>query len=273
MKKKEYNEYFNNVEMNTNDYESIKNNILNKKIKRHKMKPLFICIIVAISLGIITPVAARVINKSIKVYGVDDNPYKEKNEKVFSNEMYSNVTLNRNYPEKLLKEGTIYSTKDLMSVLNISVPKNNMIKMSYLRANKVESNNRLISHASFTNEDETGTKIVGTNDYSFEEPIINISFYTEEYKDSNERRVLGVSVNDPIIEEYYIKSLETTAIIIHSNVEEEKKYDKNGKEYVFTPTLYFISFEYNDMIFDIVYDGIFFKKTNYLYELLNSFEK
>ena len=268
MNKKEHNNYYKKVQLSKKDSEAIRNNILNKNFRRHSLKPAYICLLVLIiAVGIITPVTATVIKNNIKVYGQENNPHKE--DSIFLNGMYSVTKLDKKYSETLLKENDIYSVDKLEKLLSINIPKSSLFNMDNLRVGKIETSNKLISHLILTNLEEEGIYAVGTKkpeDISFE-----MSIYTTADKSNEEKRILTMSIYNAKEEKYFIKSLQTEAVIIHSDIDEITIVDKTGNEYKYTPSIYFVAFEYQGIIYDLIYNGDIYHPTNYIYELLESF--
>ena len=273
MKKKEYNEYFNNVEMNTNDYESIKNNILNKKIKRHKMKPLFICIILILLItSSIPPIVAYVINKNIVTYSKEDNPHK--NIVVMETEVYTNARLDRKYPEGLISPNELYTIGELEKKLNIKIPKTSYLPNLVFTSGTTGavSYDGTIGRMWFGKYEDPNSNVVIMQNGTYEHKEDGIDFemviYTTAYPSKDEQLMIGVSGVFTHVEEYQIKSLNTTATIIRQEVEERPMY--LAPSTIYMPTDYLIFFDYQGIsCFITLHEHLGFRN-NDVYEFLET---
>ena len=270
MKKKDYNNYFNDIEISKSESEQIKNNILNNKIKSHKLRPTFILLlIVIISISVITPTAAIIRNNPITVFKKGENHNKNEGDHEGDINVYSNTISKKIYPPNLLKINTTYKTEEVEKLLNIHIPKNKMTMMQFLNVHALETDNEKITKLTLINYDALNGTFFGTDKHYLSEPRYNITICTIECAKEEIHQIMAITAADLKTTKYYIKSIDTEATIVYQDREEEVAYDGSG--YIYTPIDWFIIFDYEDVNYVIMVNGYDFKRKDYIYEVLESF--
>lgn len=238
-----YKKYMDNVELSNNELNIIKDNIINKNSKKFIFKtayitPILICIV---AVGLIS-VSATSIVKHFNVTIEDREGEKE----VYKNAL-SDAKIDLDVTSDILKKDSYYSSDDIENLLGIKILKTKKIKTNMFKLTNLIDKDNKIAVANFWNVNDNKSN-VALDDISFAFEI------NTKYSDKNSE--LSV-VGSTDLENYYIKSLDTEAVII---------YSKN------TAGPLLSNFVYDNITYSIELDKAFYSVDD-LHEILDSFTK
>lgn len=238
-----YKKYMDNVELSNNELNIIKDNIINKNSKKFIFKPAYITpiLICIVAVGLIS-VSATSIVKHFNVTIEDREGEKE----VYKNAL-SDAKIDLDVTSDILKKDSYYSSDDIENLLGIKILKTKKIKTNMFKLTNLIDKNNKIAVANFWNVNDNKSNVA----------LDDISFAFElntKYSDKNSE--LSV-VGSTYLENYYIKSLDTEAVII---------YSKN------TAGPLLSNFVYDNITYSIELDKAFYSVDD-LHEILDSFTK
>ena len=238
-----YKKYMDNVELSNNELNIIKDNIINKNSKKFIFKPAYITpiLICIVAVGLIS-VSATSIVKHFNVTIEDREGEKE----VYKNAL-SDAKIDLDVTSDILKKDSYYSSDDIENLLGIKILKTKKIKTNMFKLTNLIDKDNKIAVANFWNVNDNKSN-VALDDISFAFEI------NTKYSDKNpELSVVGSTD----LENYYIKSLDTEAVII---------YSKN------TAGPLLSNFVYDNITYSIELDKAFYSVDD-LHEILDSFTK
>lgn len=238
-----YKKYMDNVELSNNELNIIKDNIINKNSKKFIFKPAYITpiLICIVAVGLIS-VSATSIVKHFNVTIEDREGEKE----VYKNAL-SDAKIDLDVTSDILKKDSYYSSDDIENLLGIKILKTKKIKTNMFKLTNLIDKDNKIAVANFWNVNDNKSNVA----------LDDISFAFElntKYSDKNSE--LSV-VGSTDLENYYIKSLDTEAVII---------YSKN------TAGPLLSNFVYDNITYSIELDKAFYSVDD-LHEILDSFTK
>ncbi len=257
MKKKDYNNYFDEIELSKKESNIIKDNIINKSTPRRRLKPVYIVALIIICGIGLTPVTASVIKSNFILYNKNNpNPHSElQDEEHRSKSVYITSKLNNHYSNDIVNLNEDYKLNELEKKLGIVFLKNNKIDMESFKVN---------------NKETVGTSTIGlaliNNDKQNKKIELGIIFYTKE-DIVKERKLIGMQSKKVVQKEYYINSLKTKAIIMYNDIE-PNIIDENQVIYT---TPFMAVFEKDNIIYSIYLEGQDGYTLEKLYEILESF--
>ena len=238
-----YKKYMDNVELSNNELNIIKDNIINKNSKKFIFKPAYITpiLICIVAVGLIS-VSATSIVKHFNVTIEDREGEKE----VYKNAL-SDAKIDLDVTSDILKKDSYYSSDDIENLLGIKILKTKKIKTNMFKLTNLIDKDNKIAVANFWNVNDNKSNVA----------LDDISFAFEiNTKYSNKNSELSV-VGSTDLENYYIKSLDTEAVII---------YSKN------TAGPLLSNFVYDNITYSIELDKTFYSVDD-LHEILDSFTK
>ena len=236
-----YKKHIDNVELSNNELNIIKDNIINKNTKKVIFKPAYITtiLICIVAVGLISVSAASII-KHFNVITEDREGENEVYKKALSD-----AKLDLDITSDILKKDNYYSSTDIENLLGVKILKNKKIKTNTFQLTNLVDKNNKIAIANFWNKNDNKSNIAH-DDISFAFEL------NTKYSDKNaELSIVGITD----LEYYYIKSLDTEAIIISS---------KN------TAGPLLSNFVYDNITYSIELDKVFYS-TDDVHKILDSF--
>ena len=233
--RKEYNNLLKEIKLSKKEITTIKDNILKSNDKKIYLKA-FLYASFAILLFISCIITTRAIINSYKIV---------ENIETMKNIIF-NEKVNKEYNKDLLVEKKYYKKDILEDKLELKILDNKLINSNNYKLDKLTFNKNKIAKLNFwlVNEDNTSRNIEQIN-FAFE---INTKYSEEESKFA----LSGYSK----LENYFIKNLNTEAVIIEANNEK------------FGPIL--CNFVYNEIIYSIELEKLYYKIED-MHKILDSF--
>lgn len=236
---KKYKKFINSINLTDNDYYEIENNIvLNNKNKiKFNLKYATILLFI-IFISTISIVYATKIFENYTIVTNENLPIEES----LGNTVVSNARINKDFTKDLFEKGEYYTYEEIEEKLGQKILKSQYCDSNLFVVNYIEIKEEKISRVSFSMANKTNSKC---EDFGF---VIRTNYFN-----GND----GLSISGEIhYDKYYIKSLNTNAIIV-----------KTGYP--------IIDFTYENIAYEIVYGSyIDFdnqETVNKLYNLLESF--
>ncbi len=193
--KKKYINFFDNIDLAFSDKEEIKNKILYKKSNIILRKFTYIIPLVMIMFCCCLGVSAKVIINHFELRNNNNN---------YEKDLFSDAVVNKMYKTNILQKDSMYKIDDISKKLDLNILKNRMIENSNYKLTLLSEKDDFISELDFwlVNDDGSDTGLME----------IAIGF-TIKTKTSDKRTKLYVNGNSEM-KKYYIKSLDTTAVIL-----------------------------------------------------------
>lgn len=222
-----YTSFINNNNISNKEYKTIKDNILDTKKHKYNYKLKYaLVIIMLLSIFSIALMNNEVIANKLKHYIIEGS--KEEGKASFK----SDAIIDKDYDASLLKENTYYKREDIEEKLSLKFLKNKYIQSDTFRVINLENKNNKIAKLTLEAINEKNDNTTCINDACL--------YATVNTKYSSKPPELEIS-GSFIYDTYYIKSLETEAIIIkiNENVQDgivEFSYDNISYELIVSPT-------------------------------------
>ena len=259
---------FDNITLSKVQEERILNNILKKKTKIYFIKPI---IVGSILLGLGTTLGIVYANDIKETFNTLIIKKEEKETK--DGEKYTivktksegiaeiNENANLSKIDKIKSNDDIkFKIKDLENELGINILKSNLSSIEYITQDNIELKNNKITRASFymeniSNELPDAITDTGAEEYdrNFTKCNMRISFKTQFFDKKSEDTINSVAPHGSKTEEYYIEKLNTTALIV------KFEPDENSISKVWD-----VIFDYENITYDFTF---FFRGTNPKIEL------
>lgn len=220
--KEKYKNYFNEINISNEEVRTIKNNIIDNKTekRKNKLSYLYVTMILLLLSGIATTSAIVYSNKiNIKT---NDKNHKEV-------EFYAKIEENVN--SNILVENEYYTKEDISNLLGLNILQNKKIDSSLFQLSKIEKEDNKVSRIIFNVVNGDKSEILPSK------PSFSVEINTKYSKENSSMFFSGASN----LEKYYIKSLNTEAIIISTGG------ITNNHEY----GLFLINFVYDDILYNV----------------------
>ena len=227
-----YKRFLDSIDLNENEYNQIKNNIIqsNKLIPKFKFRYALI-LLITLSIGtLIELCTSKAISSNINIKKTSFENYEHL-------EINSDTTFDKEIPTNYFEIGKYYSYEEIENKLNIKLLKNNLFNNRNLLLQSCEKSNDHIAKMVFTLIDEK-------EEYPLKDIEFSIVLKTKYNINDIDLWIEGGGFQT---EKYYIKSLNTEAGIL--------KYNTTGG----LGRIY-VNFNYDDVVYTLYNDSI-----NYYY--------
>ncbi len=244
---KKYKKFINSVNLSDNDYQEIKKNILLNNTKKFSFKLKYaLLLFLVLFISVFGVVNADKIIKHFNIVTNDGMPFEKSHDKSF----ISNGVIDKSYPKDLFTENSYYTYNEIEKKLGVHLLKNKYLDSDLFLLHNLKIKKDMIAFAGFTLVNKDKPEI-----NKFKNIRMSLSINTKYSSEPSELNIKGANI---YYEEYYIKSLNTEALIV-----------TNSKEFA---SLVIIEFTYENISYELELDSLNFNDENQVQNIHNILE-